>query len=500
MAYQDENPLVFPKPADKERIERYAHYDRLGDGKHFDAFNVKVERGFSRIYAKLRFISVNFAGLTSRTMADMLFMEPPIVDYEDKKFQEFSNAFFEENQLFTQLHESAWANSRRGDSLFKLRVGQRNPTLVDSDSTVIAEEVTPAIYFPALKQTGTRNLPQEECIAYVFEEGRECYLHKEIHFPGTIYHEVYQYDKSQGKIVAQVDPGQFGYPNEEETGVKRSLIFHIPNVRDGSGFWGKSDYYDLETLFFAIDNRLTKVDNILDKHSDPILAVPPGVIDDEGKINKEALGMFEVDNEVPGFNKPEYIVWNANLDAAEKEVDRLVDLLLTVSEISPASISINDKSGGAAESGRALKFKLLSTIRKSKRKQRYYDQAMKDMLVTAQELAQAAGVKVGDIDISGTERPKITWNDGVINDEVEESEIVTARIANGTMSPADGIAKQDGLNPEDAKKKAAEIEKANGPKEVPQITGGGPKPMPPGQMDPKQQPPGKPAEPAPQGA
>lgn len=494
MAYEDQNPLVFPKPIDKERIERYAHYDRLGDGRHFDAFNVKVQKGFSRIYAKLRFISVNFAGLTSRTMADMLFMEPPNIDYDDKKFQNFNSAFFEENQLFSQLHESAWANSRRGDSLFKLRVDQRNPTLVDSDSTVIAEEVTPAIYFPSLQQSGTRNLPQEECIAYIFEEGRECYLHKEIHFPGTIYHEVYTYDKSQQKIIAQVDPAQFGWPDEQDTGVDRSLIFHIPNVRDGSGFWGKSDYYDLESLFFGIDNRLTKVDNILDKHSDPILAVPPGVIDEEGKINKEALGMFEVDNENPGFNKPEYIVWNANLDAAEKEVDRLVDLLLTVSEISPASINMDDKSGGAAESGRALKFKLLSTIRKAKRKQVYYDQAIKDMVVTAQELAQAAGVKVGDVDISGTERPKITWNDGIVNDEVEESEIVDRRIANGTMSPADGIARSDGLNPEEAKKKAAEIEKENGPKEVPQITTGAPKPTAPGPTDPKQAQPGKPVE------
>ena len=131
-------------------------------------------------------------------------------------------------------------------------------------------------------------------------QGDKCYLHKEIHTPGRIDHEVYQYDPNSGKIIAAMDPELFGIPKMELTKVGRSLVFFIPNYRDGE-FWGPSDYQDLKSLIYALNNRITKIDNILDKHSDPILAVPPGVIDEDGKVKKESLGMSEVDNETPGF-------------------------------------------------------------------------------------------------------------------------------------------------------------------------------------------------------
>ncbi len=453
----EDHPLAWPKTPDKARIQRYEHADKLYRGEHYDAFAIQGSKDFTDRYKKLRYIVANFAKITSNVMADMLFGENFTVDVKDNGQQAFLAAVMESNDLMSQLWESATGASRRGDACFKLRVGKRHPS--DEKETIIIEEFTPAIYFPTLAQTMTRNVPTEDVIATVRKINNKTYLHKEIHTPGLIVNEVYSYNPAEQRVVGQVDASAMGLNPTEDTGVKRSLIFHVPNVRDSSGYWGTGDYQDIESLLFALNNRLTKTDNILDKHSDPILAVPPGVLDDNGRVRKEELGMFEVDNENPGFNKPEYIVWNANLQSAETEVDKLIDMLYMFSEVAPSTLGL-DKNG-VAESGRALKFRMIATIRKKNRKMRYYDMALKYMLLTAQELAVAKGVSVEGLSSGAPEKPQILWSNRIVNDEVEGVDIATARLDNGTMSKVDAIASLDGLSPDDAKKKAKEIEDEN---------------------------------------
>lgn len=452
---QEENPLVFPKQADEERLKSYDYYEKLYFGDHFDAFSLKAEDNFSQQYAKLRYVVANFPGLMSRVVADMLFSERVIFDANNKNNQDFISKLLIENKLITQCYESALANSRRGDSVFKIRIAPRSTNPSDK-STIIIEEVNPNIYFPVLDPNAPRYTPVEDVLAWTFKAGGRVYLHKETHKAGYVFHEIFRYDPDRKWIINRENPTAFGFNEVEETKVNRSLIFHIPNVRDGSSFFGTSDYRDLTQLFFALNNRLTKTDNILDKHSDPILAVPEGVIDENGTINKKALNMFEVDNQNPGFNKPEYIVWNANLDAAFKEIDKMLDLLFMFSDISPSSMGLD--KGGQAESGRALKFKLIRTIAKRNRKKMYYDSALKELLKTSLQLSMAWGIQIDGSKASSDETISINWGDGIINDETEMVDNTVKRIDSGTMSKADAIAELDGLSPEEAKKKAKEIE------------------------------------------
>lgn len=490
MSQEQENPLAFPKKADRERLDRYLRYDKLYKGEHYDAFAIRAPEGFPDKYSRLRYVVANFAGLMSRVMADMMFGETVTVDVDDPKLQEFIDALIEDNQLYTQLYESELVNSRKGDDVFKVRIGPRNPTIPNAQSEIIIEQIGPDLYYPQFSRNSSRGAADQDVIVTQFDEPSEqtgksvCYLHKEIHTAGMIQNEVYVYDKNQQKIISQEDVTRFGLQESELTGVDRSLVFHIPNVRDGNGFWGTSDYADLETLFFALNNRITKTDNILDKHSDPILAVPEGVLDENGQVNKAALNMFEVDNQNPGFNKPEYIVWNANLDSAFTEIDKLVKLLHMFSEISPATVGDDDNSGGKAESGRALKFKLLSTIRKRNRKKRYYDQVIKDLLETCQELSKFHRVAVDGIIPTDTERPTIDWGSGVIADETEDINNSVKRIDAGLSSRQDEIAKLDGKTPDEAKIKVAEIDKentSNMPPAIANTTNGNTTPIPPGE-------------------
>lgn len=457
-----ENPLKFPKAADKLRRQQYVHYDEIYAGQHFNAFKIKAPAEMRERYAKLRYIAANFGGLMSRVVADMLFTETLTIDAKATSAQEFITELIQENQLITQFYESALVNSRRGDSIFKIRVGKRHEN--DEKSTIIIEEVTAYDYFATIDRQSTRNVPSQEAICTIMHVDNKTYLHKEIHVPGKIINEVWGYNPDTELLTTRESAEAFGFKEEEETGVNRSLVFHIPNVRDGNGFYGTSDYSDLDPLFFALNNRLTSVDNILDKHSDPILAVPTGVIDENGKVKKEALNMFEVDNENPGFNKPEFIVWNANLEAAFKQIESLVKFLFMFSEIAPSSMGMDD-GGGMAESGRALKFKLLSTIRKRNRKRRYYDQVIKDMIVTSQELSKVHGISVGNSKpyVGEPERPNIKWPDGIVNDNVEDTELAIQRVGAGIMSRADAISQLDDMSPEDAKKKVKEIDDEEAP-------------------------------------
>ncbi len=462
----------WPNKDDKLRLESYKHYDQLYFGDHYSAFAIKTRQknkyGFADQYAKLRYVVANFPGLISRVIADMLFGEPLVVDVKDANTQAWVDGLIDDTHLLAQLYESSLANSRRGDSIFKIR----GTDLGTSNAKIHVEEVTPAYYFPSISSASARGQVDQELLAWTWtsEDGKTTYLQEEIHEPGKITTKLFEYDPNSEKVVQQ-------YTDQEmkkliavdpifETNIKHNLIFHVPNVRDGSQYFGTSDYKDLETLFYALNNRITKVDNILDKHSDPILAVPPGVLDENGSVNKSSLGMFEVRNDNPGFNKPEYIVWNANLESAFQEVEKMVDFLFMFSEVSPATMGM-DKTG-QAESGRALKFKLLRTIAKRNRKKIYYDIMIKEMLETAQEFGQAWNIKIDGKTVTTVQKPDIKWGDGVIPDYTEEIDNEIKRLDAGLSSKADAISRIDNLKPEEAKKKAEEIEKADSV-EVPPI-------------------------------
>lgn len=457
----------YPPEQDRPRIDRYQRYDLLFRGQHFEAFNIRLENELDRRWGHLRYVVANFAGLISKVMADMLFSEPISLKFTSEEAQKFGDAVMFENKMHLQNYESALSNSARGDAGFKLRIGKRNPN--DERDSIIIESFAPQIYFPHLESQNINQKPQMEELAWIVVVGGREFVRKEIHYPGLIQNELWSYNRSEKKLVAK-EPWSAhfpGIPELQETGVNRNLIVHIPNWRTGSDYFGLSDYFDLEPLFFALNNRITKIDTVLDKHTDPILAVPEGVLDEDGKVRKEHIGVFEVTNQTEGgLDKPEYIVWDANLDSAFTEIDKLVDMLFMVSEVSPATLGM-DKDGAPA-SGRALKLKLLRTIAKKQRKQLYYDQALKEVITLAQELAKAWGIQVVGQDAkpikapANIETPDIEWSDGIVNDSREAAEEEEIRLRSGTTSVKDAIIRLDNVDEKTAEQKAKEITEETG--------------------------------------
>lgn len=443
--------------SDANRLKAYDYNEMLFDGRHFEAFRVKIDNlAYGEVYSKLRYVKANFAGLVSKVCADFLFGEPIKIKVPDGD-QEFVDALIEENSFMTQLYESALTNSFMGDDLFKLRVGRRHRKIAEEKLTVIIEETTPKVYFPDINAFNVREEPSKVILAWTFEvvvDGKKNkYLREEIHEPEKITNKVYRMEGD--KIKEEVGPGILGLVAEEATKSDRPLVFHIPNWKIGGRFFGLSDYYDLENIFYAINNRLTKNDNILDKHSDPILAVPEGILDEKGQVKRGKLNMVEKPVGSGDDGKPEYIVWNANMEYAFKQIETLIDMLFMLSEISP---DVLGKGEGQSDSGRALKLKIMRTLAKINRKKLYYDKAIKDIVYYAQVLAKEWQIEINGKKLSKPPvRPEIEWADGMPIDELEQVEIETQRLDNGTQDVVSAIMNIDGVDEDSAEEKAKKI-------------------------------------------
>ncbi len=445
---------TFPDAAAALRLSLYNYYELLFLGQHYDAFNLRIASGeYSKAYSKLRYVMANFAGLVSKVVADMLFSEQVTIKAPDGD-QEFIEGLWHDNDLDIQCYESALSNSYEGDALFKLRVGKRHPN--DEENSVIIEDITPKIYFPVTDPFNTRAEPLQQVLAWVFKKGEKRYLRKEIHEPGIIRNEVYEMEGITVKTQVGLDIlGIPGLLPVEDTGIDDSLLVHIPNWKVGNRSFGISDYYDLDTLFYAINNRMTKVDSILDKHSDPILLVPTGILDEKGNVDKKKIGVIEIKE--GENNKPEYVVWDASLENAFKAIEKDVELLMMVAEISPDVFGMGQ---GQADSGRALKYKLLRTIAKVARKKLYYYRGLQKVLYVAQKLAKEYGVKIEGKALAGEPvKPDLRFADGLPIDESEQVINETAAIDAGITSTKDAIMRVYNVDEATAKKQVEEINK-----------------------------------------
>jgi len=434
-----------PSQADKERLSIYLRNYFLARANHYDAFSIDAGKDFSERYKKLRYIVFNFPGLVSKVSADLLFGEPP--EIKDEKNRDFIDELMFKRKMKPKLYASALSNSYRGDALMRLRV---------KDNEIYVDNVNPSLYFPELERFNNEDVKTEN-LCWTEEVGSVKYLLVEQYDVG--YVRTFVYKLKGEEIGEQVTVEEYNeltgstYIEEVQTGIDQNLLVHIPNAKYDEGFWGISDYTDIETLVYAVNNRLTKTDNILDKHSDPILAVPEGVLDENGKVKRQSFNMFEVSE---GGDKPEYIVWNANLDSAFKQMEKFLDMLFFASETSPDVFGLS--GGGQAESGRALKMRLLRTLAKRDRKRIYYEQGLQEVFTIAQKLSLANGFTVNQIRAKTDDAPEIVWQDGVVNDEKEEAEMTQIKIEQKLISRKRAIMKLEGISEKEAEELINEMD------------------------------------------
>lgn len=420
----------FPPVEHQDRLQRYRDNKMLFQGKHKELISKYNLNRRSNLY-----ISVNLAGIIAKKSADFLIGDGVSVSAgkEDNSPEQVAFERIEaDNDLDITLYESALSNAVKGDSFFRLRYGQefggQYSSAIDPYRVRI-ETLAPEYVFPETPDHSNKiinafhvAIPVKVDQSKSNNELGGWELQVESHYPGYIDYRRF----ALAVIRAEYDgtpyewkiSGQLGETERVNTGVPFPLIVHVPNYATEDHWEGQDDLTELRPLFDELNNRLSQIASIMDKHSDPALAVPPGTLveDEYGRpiFRVADSKVYEVDKQEV---MPQYITWNGQLTEAYTEIDKLMSMILIIAEIPEVALGAGD-SGTSGSSGLAIKWRMNSLLSKIKRKRKYYEKGLKRVFTIAQQLEHSLGY--ADYEITA---PKFEFTDGLPQDEMEQTTI-----------------------------------------------------------------------------
>lgn len=439
----------WPPSTQQERLLRYAQNKLLYVGRHDQVYaqwasavtdNPEVQRA-------LVYIAVNLPGAITRLVADLLYGEAGEnlhASCQSPETQKALERILSDNHVLQTAYETGGLGaSYRGDGVYKVYLENGRARIVSQPAQ---------FWFPIASSANIKQI-EKHVIAWPVTIGERKYLRKEVHDRGVILNFAYELEGNQiGPAVTLETVGETR-PEREETGLPGFTVFHNPNLALDDELFGLDDYADLDTLFPVYNVLLSRNDLILMKHSDPNMYGPGSNLEPDPKDPlklrvRTAGGYFPVE---PGEEPPGYLVWDGKLEAAFEQLKLLREAIYLVSETSPAAFGL-ETEGGVAESGRALRFRLMRTIAKVNRKWLYADPCLKDVMEAALQFEAAKGA--GGFT---PERPSIDRQDGLPNDPLEEAQLAQTRGVERSMTTADAIKTLDKVDEDTAKKRAEEI-------------------------------------------
>lgn len=455
---------IFPPHEHKERLKRYRENKKLFLGNHFDVFE-KYQHLNENIY-----VSTNLAGLICKKSADFLFGEAPNFSAgkeDESQEQKKLDEWVRDNDLKMKLQQSATGNAYRGDSFFKIRWGQKwNGKVPETFDPfrVIIEPQNASYVFPETSEGDATQIVAFH-IAYptVVKDtaNQEWILHVESHYPNKIIYRKFLMTPllAEGYEVVEwtIQSELKRYYKEVETGVPFPLVVHIPNYATDEDWQGIDDLTEHKPLFDELNRRLTAIASILDKHADPAIAVPTGVLGEDEYGNPTFVVGRDKVFEVMGKDDviPQYITWNGQLQAAFDEIDRITEMILTNAELPAVALGKGD-AGTSGSSGLAIKFRMNSLLAKINRKRQFYDKGLKQIFMICQLLENA---KLGSRKGYDFFDVHIQFNDGLPKDEAELAQIMSIRTGGKpTLSAKTALMRLDGLTEEQAEAELRRIE------------------------------------------
>jgi hypothetical protein len=444
-----------PRGADKDRLDGYLLRQQLFESDHRTAFAQRSYKMPPELKDKTYLVQ-DYPKLISTVFADLLYGESPIFTIKGAKQQAEVDSFVRDNKMQVTLFEGELSTSFRGDGFLRLRLDERMTTGMQD---VILDEVPAHSCFVETDPDNCTHV-LSMCIAWERQLGDDRFLRVEHHLPGKVINELYKIvgPKELERVSLTYLYGKDAPEAEIDTRVTMPLLFHVPNFRHGSSYWGQSDYTTgLIDLFDECNARFSAISEILDAHSDPTLIAPDGTLDRRGRARVQQTKVMEVSPEEAPLNIPRYLVWDGQLTAAFQMIEKCADNIFKFSEVSPAIFG-EDKAG-SIESGRAMLFRFMRTLAKVSRKRLYWDPIIMDIFHTAQLLRSkwlGRPAPTGPVDI--------TWRHGLPKDIQELSNVASVQILAGIMSRHSAIrlVNQVGDQAAQAEEKLIDAERAAG--------------------------------------
>lgn len=193
-------------------------------------------------------------------------------------------------------------------------------------------------------------------------------------------------------------------------------------VVQGEGEYGTSDFEDADEYIKELHRRETAVSEALDKHANPHLGVPEGVLQQDSQGNY-IISEDGIVIPVPeGSQNPEYVTWDADFNAQAAAMQRAQDRIQRFSRIAPVLTAHRDETdtpGLSLPSGAALRRLALVTV------QRIYE--LRDLLGPAMRLSASRAFETvrragGDAPMVDPDDIEIEWPAPLhVEEDVEES-------------------------------------------------------------------------------
>jgi hypothetical protein len=210
----------------------------------------------------------------------------------------------------------------------------------------------------------------------------------------------------------EVDANGFQYPAVEDL-----LVVWINNKLSSERYYGQSDYKpSIISLIESLELLFAQRAEVLAKFTSPTPVVPESatVFDHSKKEWVYKPGQAIITK--PGDPSPSLMVWQAELGAVDRAIEQSMDQLLQMLQLS--RVLLAGQGQGTAESGTALRIRLIPTLSKVSKYARAAEKAIPKVLNLWSQL-------------HGPEIPleKITVNlqDGIPDDPMEEANVNNIR-------------------------------------------------------------------------
>lgn len=437
---------AFPPECAVNRLNNYRANKMLFEDKHANVYEQqfkRIERVIGNFNDVISYVTImNYQRLLSVKTADLVFGEPPIITVSDDNIQKEIDSILIDTDFWHYMYMSCVDISRYGDSI------------IMHSSKGELNVVPPAVWFPIVDTYDIRKFKYHVfCTVYIVNAEKEQYgLHTQIHNPnepGKCDEQDYLLEGSPGAFVIG-KPIKMKKDISVETMLKTCPVYRVSNMLTSDRLFGIDDYRSVDSLISELAVRVSQISKVLDKHAAPSMSGPSTALTRDERTGEYQLRLgdyFEV-NDSSGI-KPEYITWDASLEASFKQIDLLINQLYTISEMGSAMFGDLSNKTGDVPSGSALRRLMMSPLAKARRIANRFDPVIKNLMSA---LLKIHGIEIKASDIT------ITWNDGLPADPAEDAEIANVRTGGkATLSQYTAIQRLDGMSPTDADSELAMI-------------------------------------------
>lgn len=431
----------FPPKCEHKRLEMCRKNRQLFESEHAEVYAQdlkRIERVIGNFQDVVSYpVVLNFQKLMSLKIADLLLGEPPQITCgePDSKEQGTIKKIMESSDLNNTNYQAAIDVSRYGDGLLLIR---------RTDKGGIIDITQPSIWFPVVSKDNVREIVNH-VLAWTYEDKEKRYLKAQIHYIGYYIERLYLL--SRDTIASQI-----GEDVNIKTGLDGFAIVQIPNVITSDRVTGIDDYTDVDSIISELIVRVGQVARILDKHADPSMSGPASALERDAVTGEWRLKMgsyFTRDSaEDPDVK---YITWDGQLTASFTQIEKLTNILYTISEMGSALFGDLTSSTGQVPSGSALKRLMISPLSKVNRIRMRFDPAIKQAIYLCSQLDGYSKLDKSQINI--------IWKDGLPSDEKELAEIMNIRTGQkATISQSSAIKRMDDVSETEAENELAKIQ------------------------------------------